>query len=408
MTRPGWVALVAALAALTLGCRGDPPAEPGAAAPAAAPRPAGLSLPRLDDPHHELRVLGEELALWRGRLALDPANARVLVERLLRRASVEGRLEDYVEADARSAAWLAAAPTDRRAMLTRATVALRLHRLAEARAVLAQARAAGTSADEIAPLEAAIAQADGAADHALPFFEEAARLAPSAGNLSAFAAALADDGQPAAALPLLARAWAQLTGPAPLPAAALLFLWGRVHEQLGQLREATLRYELALRAVPQHLEARAHLAGLLAVTGERERAIELLDAPRDAGAHPELTGQLAAWLAGRDPTRAASLEAEAARAWTRWVEALPEAFADHAARFLLTARTTRDPARALALAKLNRAARATVEADLLLLEAATAADDVETLCATRAALNRQRHLPAAAQGAVERAASRCP
>jgi hypothetical protein len=70
------------------------------------------------------------------------------------------------------------------------------------------------------------------------------------------------------------------------------------------------------------------------------------------------------------------LEAEARREWDRYVEALPEAFCDHAARFYLTV----DPAKALVLARANLANRDTPEARSLVAEAALAAGDAKAAC----------------------------
>jgi hypothetical protein len=84
-----------------------------------------------------------------------------------------------------------------------------------------------------------------------------------------------------------------------------------------------------------------------------------------AGRHPELLA-----LAGEID--------EARRAWERYVAALPRAFAEHAARFYLGA--GKDPARALALARLDLANRPTAGARALVVESAIAAGDPETAC----------------------------
>ena len=86
--------------------------------------------------------------------------------------------------------------------------------------------------------------------------------------------------------------------------------------------------------------------------------------------------------------------------------ALPEAFADHAARFYLAAGA--DPARALELARANLANRTTAEARALVVEAALAANQPATACEVAAALasgtRAQQFLAWRAFGACGRAA----
>jgi hypothetical protein len=69
---------------------------------------------------------------------------------------------------------------------------------------------------------------------------------------------------------------------------------------------------------------------------------------------------------------------EAKRAWERYVEGFPKAFAGHAARFYLG--PGHDPARAFELARIDHANRDTVEARLLVVEAALAAGAAGAAC----------------------------
>ena len=288
-------------------------------------------LPRLDDPVHELAVLDAEIDDWRRRATTDLASTATLVDRLLRRASVRARLEDHVEANRASAAWLAAAPRDRRAHLLRARVHARLHRFAAARDEVAAAIAAGLPPGDAEALLVEIDQATGDAGRAVRHFERAVSLSASPAHLAGLAMALADDGAPAEGLSHMPRAWSALRGASPLAAAALLFQWGRLHEESGDPSAARARYQLAHRALPQHHEAALHLATLV----EPPRAIAILEAHLAAYPHPETQGALSILLAPIDPARARQLAAEAAAGWARWVDALPEAYASHAARFHL-------------------------------------------------------------------------
>jgi tetratricopeptide (TPR) repeat protein len=346
------IAVVLVLAA----CGAREPAAPPGEAASTSPSSAA-DLPRLDDPAHELAVLDAEIVDWRRRAATDPAATATLVDRLLRRASVRGRLEDYLEADQASAAWLAAAPRDRRAHFLRAQLGVRLHRFTEARAEIALAIEHGLQPGDAEALRAAIDQATGETGRALRHFRRAVSLSASPGNLTALAMALADHGQVDSALVEMPRAWQGLRGASPFAAAGLLFQWGRMHEEAGQLAAARDRYQLAVDAMPQHVEAASHLAGVLALTGDRDRAIELLEGLVADYPYPEAQGELSLLLAKRDPARAKQLAADAAAGFTRWTEALPEAFAEHAARFHLASPHQYDAARAAELRAIAAAAR---------------------------------------------------
>jgi hypothetical protein len=187
--------------------------------------------------------------------------------------------------------------------------------------------------------------------------------------------AIADDGRPADGAPLMQRAWDALRGPTPFAAAGFLFQWGRIYEEAGETGVARDRYELAWRAVPRHHEAATHYAGTLALTGDRDTAIEVLEGElaTQATPHPETEAALAQLLAQRDPARAHALAVSARAGWERYIAALPEAFADHAARFYLAPGEMRDPARALVLARLSYAQRPNAQAEALLEQAERAA-----------------------------------
>lgn len=152
----------------------------------------------------------------------------------------------------------------------------------------------------------------------------------------------------------------------------IVFQWGRLHEQRGELAAARRYHALAVQRFPAHLDAHVHLAETTRATGG-DPAPLVRAALERFGPRPELLA-----LAGRVD--------EARAGWERYVAALPEAYADHAARFFLGA--GRDPGRALALARVNLDARDTAEARTLLVEAALAAGDARTACAHVAPLER--------------------
>src|SRR5437764_1239022 len=79
--------------------------------------------------------------------------------------------------------------------------------------------------------------------------------------------------------------------------------------------------------LPVYAPASAHLAAALVATGERERAIALLQAVAASSDDPEYWGQLAALV--RDD----ELAQKAKRRYEALLRRHPQAFADHAARF---------------------------------------------------------------------------
>ena len=327
-----------AVAALLAGCRGgDHHAAPTSPLP---------KLPLSRDGAEELRELDHTIARYR------TAHDRHLADALLARAAITSRLEDYVEALDETARRVAAPDADNAAWRTRALALSRVHRFAAAREALANVH---EPADELA------ATIDEATGRATPYFEHAARERPDPRTVTRWAASLALTGRFEEATALIPKAAALIhDNPATL-LSWLLFQWGRIYEQKGELAAARAFYEEAHRRLPGYLEATVHLAQAMRATGGDPGA--LVAGALAANRHPELLA-----LAG---------QTDAARAeWERYVAALPEAFASHAARFYLAS----DPARALALAEVDHGARDTLEARALVVEAALAAKAPARAC----------------------------
>jgi tetratricopeptide (TPR) repeat protein len=301
-------------------------------APVAAPSVsvAGSGMPRLDDAAHDLAVLDADVAQWRERATREVADTAGYVSRVLARASVRGQLEDYVEADRAASAWVAAAPRDPRARVLRAQVDQRIHEFAHAKEQLAIARELGATDEVIAPIARAIEEATGGASAVLPELRRAVDLHASAQSVAALAMGLADAKRVDEALALMPRAWELRRGPSPVAAATLLFQWGRMHEEAGELALARDRYAMAYAAVPQHADVAMHLAGTMAMTGDRDAAIEVLERLLAEYPYPEAQGALAKLLRRRDPARAQALAEASRTGWARWLAALPAAFAHHA------------------------------------------------------------------------------
>ncbi|HSK02112.1 MAG TPA: tetratricopeptide repeat protein [Kofleriaceae bacterium] len=324
------------------------------AAPAILP-----SLPRSPDGAMEQRALDEQL-----HRARHPAERIPL---LLERAAIRQRLEDYVDADARSAAWVAEAPASLDAWKLRARVLARLHRLADARAAVDRVRQLAREPDDWEELAATLDDAAGDHARAAAYRERAARQWPDPVRLTAWAASLTRLGRVDEALAVMPRAAAAIRQPPAAQVAWILLQWARLHERRGEPAAARQLLEAAHARMPGHVEVTVHLAEAIRATGGDPSALvaAALAAAPPAAPHPDLLA-----LAGRlDEARAA---------WERHVAALPEAFADHAARFYLGAGA--DPRRALALARANLAHRPSDDARALAVEAALGAGEAALAC----------------------------
>lgn len=361
----GWVLAAAVLA----GCRGEPetahraassapaaPAPRAGSGPASPSTPASLvpKLPASPDGVDELHALDRRIELHRDEPELE-------IALLLERASARGRPSDYVEALARSAAWVAQAPDQRRAWQTRAQVLTRVHQFAAARAALDRLRPLVRDPGELEGLAATLDEATGVAS-AAAYRERMAREYPDPTTLTRWAASLAAAGRHAEALTVMQRVPAMIHDNPPELLGWILLQWGRIYEAQGE-PAAARPFFAAARARWPTVEATVHLARAIAATGGDPSA--LVTAALADDRHPELLA-----LAGQID--------QARLAWERYVAALPAAFADHAARFYLG--PGRDPARAFALARLDHGNRDTVEARMLVVEAALTAGDAASAC----------------------------
>src|SRR5262249_22666748 len=177
-----------------------------------------------------------------------------------------------------------------------------------------------------------------------------ARAWPTSIHLTLWAASLGQLGRVDEALAVMPDAVAAIRHHPAATLAWILLQWARLHEQRGEPAAARRLLEEARRRMPGHVEGTAHLADAIRATGGDPSA--LLASAVATDPHPELLA-----LAGRT--------AEARAAWERHVAALPEAFAEHAARFYL--REGADPRRALALARESLSHRSGGEARTLVV-----------------------------------------
>jgi tetratricopeptide (TPR) repeat protein len=362
--------------ALLAACRGDQPASRAEVVRHGNGAVAALvpTLPPSPDPVAEVRAIDERIL----RLREQPREVGTLVATLLERATIRGELEDYQEVLARSARWVEDAPRDQAAWRAHVQVLARVHRFAEARTALEQVKKLANDPSEWQELSASLDEATGQLERSQPVRDELARIAPSTMHLVQRAGGLAAAGELDDALAIMPGAAAALHDNAPELMSWLLFQWGRLYEQKGEPAAARDFYAAARDRLPT-LEITAHLAQSMVASGDATAASAVVDAALVDQRHPELLG-LAVQLGHGE------LAAEAAEAWERYLLALPEAFADHAARFYLGAGN--NAPRALELARKNLANRDTHEARALVVEAALAAGDASTACAAAAPLGR--------------------
>jgi tetratricopeptide (TPR) repeat protein len=348
--------------ALLAACRGEhPQTRKDAGRSGSASRVSAVipKLPQSEDGAAELRGLDKRIELYRN----DPAQE---ITYLLDRATIRGRVEDYQEALVRSAAWVEQRPSEPDVLKIRVRVLSAAHEFVAAREVLAKAE----SLDKIhvthyTDLETAIAEATGDLAHSAKAREAAAVAYPNPSSLTMWAASLALTGKVDDAIAVIPDAAAHVHDNSPVLLAWLLFQWGRLYEQKGELATARTFFEASRARLPGYLEATVHLAQTMTATGDTAGARKLAKEALADNRHPELLALAGDVAAAKDE-------------WERYVAALPKAFSDHAARFYLGPGA--NPPRALALALANLANRDTLEAHALVVEAALAGNDPATAC----------------------------
>jgi hypothetical protein len=306
-----------------------------------------------------------------------------LIGLLGRRGHVRGRIADLERAAALGEQLVAARPADGAAYLLRAGTRATFHRFREARADLAAAARRGARGAALAAAAATLDQAEGRLDEALAARARLARERPSLAALAAEAAVLGERGDLAAAERRFAAARRAPADVSPFPVAWLELQQGLLWQRQGRAAHARPCFAAAVARVPGYAPAVSHLAAVEAALGARARAIALLRPLAAASDDPAYAGELAALLrADGAGAEAARLAAQARARYATLLARHPAAFADHAARFYLAAGD--DAARALALARLNLAARPTAEAHELVITAALAAGAPDAACAAAA------------------------
>jgi tetratricopeptide (TPR) repeat protein len=347
-------------AALLAACRGehhDAGKKKPASAVSVVPK-----LPYSDDGAAELHAIDERIRIH----ANEPPKEIGL---LLERATYLGHVEDYQTALGLAEKLTGEKPDDPMAWRIYVGALSAVHKFKDARAALEKVKELDPLPDDWRGIEVSLDEATGKLGDAAVARSDEATKNPNAITLTQWAANLATRGSTDKAIPLIPKAAEKLRDNQPETLAYLLFQWGRVYELDGKPALAREFYAEAHKRMPGYVEATAHLAQTMMASGDTAGAKTLVEGELAKNRHPTLLA-LAVQLGHSE------LLDETKRAWDRYVDALPEAFCDHAARFYLTI----DPARALALARANLANRDTPEARALVTEAALAAGDAKAAC----------------------------
>jgi tetratricopeptide (TPR) repeat protein len=300
------------------------------------------------------RLLGAR-STW-APMALTAADMTPLVDLLLLRGQVLGRIADYERAAGLAEALVRDAPDDGAAWLARARTQSTLHRFARALADLDAAERRGADPAALDTERAAILQAVGRCAEALMLRRTAVERRPDFATLGALAVLEAERGQVTEAESLFTEARRRYRGVSPFPIADLDFRRGLMWHGRGDLRTAHDWFDAAVRRVPDHAPALGHLAEIASALGAHGPAIDRLRPLTVSSDDPDYAATLAAvLLSAGQPQEAEQWRVTAAARYDELVARHPEAFAHHAAHFWLT--VGGDRSRGLRLQELDRASR---------------------------------------------------
>jgi tetratricopeptide (TPR) repeat protein len=296
------------------------------------------------------------------------AEAATLIDLLILRGLILGRISDYERAAQLADRLIGGAITDAVAYVARARTRAVFHCFTEALDDL-------DHADRISPQDTAatreratILQALGRYPEALVTYAAAADRGRQFEQAAASAGLWAELGKTDAALRFYLESLRSYRGVSPFPLALLDFqlgvMWMR-HERLNRARTC---FEAAIRRVPAYAAAQGHLAEVEATLGSPETALARLYPLATSSDDPDYAAQLARILGemGRN-NESSGWRRLAAHRYDELVALHPEAFADHAAEFWLG--PGNDPRAGLRLAKLNFRVRKTARAHELLAQA---------------------------------------
>jgi tetratricopeptide (TPR) repeat protein len=286
------------------------------------------------------------------------AEQALLVDLLILRGEVLGRIADYERAAELAQVLVRDAPDDGAAWLARARTLATFHRFPDALTDLDATGRCGADRAMLDAERAAILQAVGCHAEALVLRRNAAERRPDFATLGRLAVLKAERREVAEAERLFTEARRRYRGVSPFPVASLDFRRGLMWLRERDLPTARAWFDAAVGRVPSYTPALGHLAEVDAALGARDAAIDRLRPLALSSDDPEYAATLARLLSDAGHHR----EAERWRisAAARYDELMlhhPEAFVDHAADFWLT--VGGDRPKGLRLVLRNHASRAT-------------------------------------------------
>jgi tetratricopeptide (TPR) repeat protein len=281
-----------------------------------------------------LAALGRQAGAGLGPAPLAVATRAHLIDLLLLRGEVLGRIADYERAAELAEDLVRGAPDDGRAWLARARTRATFHRFIGATADLETAGQNGVDRATVDAERAPILQAVGCYWHALVLCEDAAKRRPGFTTLGALAVLQAEHGEVAAAEPLFAHARRCYQDISPFPIASLDYRQGLMWLGQGDLPVARSWFAAAQRRVPAYAPALGHLAEADAALGNHQVAISRLRLLASSSDDPHYAASLARVLSAAGHRKeAGQWRDRAAARHAKMVVRHPEAFAHHAADF---------------------------------------------------------------------------
>jgi tetratricopeptide (TPR) repeat protein len=256
----------------------------------------------------------------------------LLVDLLLLRGQLLGRIADYERAAALAEALARDAPDDGTARLVRARTRATFHQFPEALVELHAAQQHGADQAALDPERAAILQAVGRHAEALALREDAVRRRPNIATLGALAVLHAERRQVTEAENLFTAARHRYRGVSPFPVAELDLRRGLMRLGERDLLAARAWFAAAVRRVPAYAPALGHLAEVDAALCAHDAAVDRLRLLATSSDDPEYAATLARVL--REAGHRLEAEQWRLRAAARYAELVsrhPNAFADHAA-----------------------------------------------------------------------------
>ena len=318
----------------------------------------------------QAQIAGQELLLKvSSRVAV--AHQAELIELVILRGQILGRISDYEQAKERAEQLTHDAPTDASAFVIRARTRSLFHRFKDALADLERGQQLGADPGIVDAERATVFQATGSYELALAIYKEAAKRCPDFNALGALATLHAERGDIAAAEQLFDESRTRYRGVSPFPLALLHFQRGLMWLAEGQLQEAQTWFQAAICLLPAYASAQGHLAEVEAALGEPEAAIARLLPLTVSSDDPDYAASLARIF--RDAGRVEEAGEWRNKARARYDDLTmryPEAFADHAAEFFLEAGD--DTHQAIWFARMNLEVRQTPRAKELLARATDA------------------------------------